>query len=163
MKQLAVPALICATLLCGLGQTGAHAYDLKGDTLVATDALGRSLPGYKQCGPLDPEKHVIITYEPWFDDSVSAGMGANRVGPLNTTQILAANPENPKWGGLFEFHYWDEPELGYYLSKDTWVIRKHMELLMLAGVDIIAIDITNNETYASTVKVLLETLDQIRK
>ncbi len=163
MKQLAVPALICATLLCGLGQTGAHAYDLKGDTLVATDALGRALPGYKECGPLDPEKHVIITYEPWFDDSVSAGMGANRGGPFNTTQILAANPANPKWGGLYEFHYWDQPELGYYLSKDTWVIRKHMELLMLAGVDIIAIDITNNETYASTVRVLLETLDQIRK
>ena len=163
MKYISTLLSLLGIAVLSMGISAAHAYDLRGDTLVATDALGRQLPGYKQCGARKADRYVIITYEPWFDDSPTATMGANRSGPYNTTKILAANPGNPQWGGLYAFHYWDEPELGYYLSSDTYVIRKHMELLMLAGVDIIAIDLSNNETYAPVIKVLLNTLNQIRK
>ena len=98
MKYISALLTLLGIAILGVG-CPTYAYDLKGDTLTATDALGRQMPGYKECGPLKADRHVIITYEPWFDDSPTATMGANRSGPYNTTKILAANPSNPQWGG----------------------------------------------------------------
>ena len=32
------------------------------------------------------------------------------------------------------YHYWGEPQYGYYLSADPWVLRRHAQLLADAGV-----------------------------
>lgn len=48
-------------------------------------------------------------------------------------------------------YFWGEPMYGYYNSADTWVIRRHLALLTLAGVDFYAFDVTNAVTYDSVV------------
>ena len=61
------------------------------------------------------------------------------------TEILKADPVNPKWGG--GVHYWGEPEAGYYIMKDEWIIRRHARMLSDAGVDLIVLDNTNDNIY----------------
>ncbi len=40
--------------------------DLFSDTWVATDALGRQLPGYEECGPVRENRTVGIFYFLWL-------------------------------------------------------------------------------------------------
>jgi hypothetical protein len=114
-------------------------HDVFSDTWAATDALGRKLPGYEECGPPRPNRAVGIFY---FICHVHRPSHL----PLNVTDIIAANPGNftfqPNTG-----HYWGEPEPGYYLSTDRWVIRKHAYQLADAGIDTLIFDTTNNLTF----------------
>jgi len=48
-----------------------------------------------------------------------------------------------QWPGNDAPHHWGEPELGYYLMTDPFVIRKHASMLADAGVDAIFFDVTN--------------------
>jgi hypothetical protein len=63
------------------------------------------------------------------------------------TKLLAQNPEHPAYGPYGSAHWWGEPWLGYYQSDDPWVIRKHMQMLANAGVDVLVFDNTNGPTY----------------
>jgi len=40
-------------------------------------------------------------------------------------------------------YHWGEPELGYYVMTDPFVIRKHASMLADAGIDVIIFDTTN--------------------
>ncbi len=109
--------------------------DVLADTWVATDGLGRALPGASECGPLKKEKWVGIFYWTWHTP---------RGGPNDNTKILAgAKDGEVQWPGNAEAHHWGEPELGYYRITDPFVIRKHASLLADAGVDVILFDTTN--------------------
>jgi hypothetical protein len=136
--------LLCAAaafLIAGQGRCAPdNTWDLRADTWVATDALGRSLPGYDECGPPREGRYVGIFYFLWL------GQHGTR-GPYDITRITAGNPAEPKWGTEQAFHHWGESELGYYLSDDDYVIRKHAYMLMNAGVDVIFFDVTNAFTY----------------
>ena len=59
--------MVILVLLSGLSRLAFSAGDLRSDTWVATDALGRKLPGYAECGPPRAGRYVAILYEPWFD------------------------------------------------------------------------------------------------
>lgn len=110
--------------------------DLYSDTWVATDALGRMLPSAEQCGPLRADKTVGIFYWTWHTHHAGRG-------PFDNSRILAENPDNPQWGPLKAAHHWGQPELGYYISTDPYVIRKHASMLTDAGVDVLIFDTTN--------------------
>ncbi|MBN1817122.1 MAG: hypothetical protein JW828_07150, partial [Sedimentisphaerales bacterium] len=110
--------------------------DLYSDTWVASDVLGRSLPDHKECGEPKKDKFVGIFYWTWH-----TAHGVR--GPYDVTQILADNPKNPQWGPVGAAHHWGRPELGYYISTDRFVIRKHASMLSDAGVDAIFFDTTN--------------------
>ena len=129
--------------------------DLYSDTWVATDALGRSLPGYEECGPPRDGKTVGVFYFIWFGEHGTSG-------PFDITKLLAADPTDPAWGPKGHFHHWGEPELGYYLSNDEYVIRKHAYMLADAGVDVIVIDVTNAETYTDNYMRLCRVFMDIR-
>ena len=60
--------------------------DLQSDTWVATDALGRSLPGYAECGPRKENRFVGMFY------FVTHNNNGAKEGPYNVTEILAADP-----------------------------------------------------------------------
>ncbi|MEN6429117.1 MAG: hypothetical protein ABFE13_27535 [Phycisphaerales bacterium] len=120
----------------GLGAAQSAAWDLYSDTWVATDALGREVPGVDLCGPPRPDKYVGIFYWTWHTLH-------GKQGPCDNSRIIAANPDNPQWGPLGSPHHWGEPELGYYISTDPYVIRKHASMLADAGVDVIIFDTTN--------------------
>ncbi len=110
--------------------------DVFADTWVATDALGREVPGYEECGPVKDEKWVGIFYWTWHVPG--------RGGPYNNTKLLAAAKDgNVEWPPNRTAHHWGEPELGYYLMTDPFVIRKHASMLIDAGVDAVFFDTTN--------------------
>src|SRR5699024_6338856 len=81
-------------------------------------------------------------------------------GPDNVTEILQENPENPDWGS--GTHYWAEPETGYYISTDKWMIRRHARMLSDAGVDVIVFDVTNNITYPNVYTQIAEVFREMR-
>lgn len=136
--------------------------DTQPDTWVATDGLGRTVPGHEQVGPPRPGKFVGAFYFLWMGQH---GTG----GPYDITKILAAHPgamtqpTHPAWGPPASFHFWGEPLFGYYLSDDRWVIRKHAQMLADAGVDVIIFDVTNQETYAKVYHALCETFMRARQ
>jgi hypothetical protein len=109
--------------------------DVLSDTWVATDGLGRVLPGSKECGPVKKDKWVGIFYWTWHTP---------RGGPNDNTKILAATEGGVvHWPANSEAYHWGEPELGYYQMTDPFVIRKHANLLVDAGVDVVVFDTTN--------------------
>ena len=111
--------------------------DVFADTWVAADALGRPVPGFGVCGPVKQDKWVGIFYWTWH----TPGRG----GPYDNTQILSeARGSRVEWpSGLHGSHHWGEPELGYYLMTDPFVIRKHASMLADAGIDVVIFDTTN--------------------
>ncbi|MCF7973163.1 MAG: hypothetical protein K9N55_05080 [Phycisphaerae bacterium] len=112
--------------------------DLLADTWVATDALGREVPEYAACGPVKADKWVGLFYWTWHIPG--------RGGPYDNTKLLAqAQGKQVAWpSGLHASHHWGEPELGYYLMTDPFVIRKHASMLADAGIDVIIFDTTNS-------------------
>lgn len=145
-----------AGALLGSPALGAEAFrDTFSDTWVATDALGRTLPGYAECGPPREGRCVGIFYFLWLGEHGTEG-------PYDITQRLAANPTNPVWGPEGAYHHWGESELGYYLSSDEYVIRKHAHMLADAGVDVVVFDVTNGWTYRSNYLRLCQVYTQIR-
>lgn len=56
------------------------------------------------------------------------------------------------------YHHWGESAFGYYNSTDEWVIRKHVEMFVAAGIDFLVFDCTNGFTYQNVAKVLFNVL-----
>lgn len=88
-------------------------------------------------------------------------------GQYNSQQVLDINKmlydgDESLWEPtkVQEFHHWGEPLYGYYNAKDPWVLRKHVELLTLAGVDFLVFDTTNSTVYYDVLDVLLPILQE---
>lgn len=114
---------------------------------MATDALSRSLPGFRKTGPVKAEKWVGLFYYIWHGYHP-----ANADTIYDNTKILKDNPYSPIYGPLHQFHYWGEPEAGYYRSDDPWVIHRNIAMMAAAGVDFIYFDVTNAYMYLQTVE-----------
>jgi len=136
--------------------------DLGSDTWVATDALGRSLPGAKDVGLPRPNKFVGVFYFLWLGQHGDEG-------PFDIAKILAKepgalqNPKSPLWGSLGYPHHWGESLFGYYVSDDESVLRKHAQMLADADVDMIVFDVTNQLTYPRSWKALCRVFDQVKR
>lgn len=128
--------------------------DLQSDTWRATDALGRSLPEFIEVGPPKTDRYVGMFCFLTANSPGSKGL-------FDVTKIKAVDPKNPKWGN--GAHYWGEPELGYYLSTDEWVIRQHATLLADAGVDVLIFDCTNNVTYPEVTTTIFNVFRKMRQ
>ena len=125
---------------------------------TATDALGRILPSYKETGGVKQGRYVGLFYWLWHGPLRST---ANNPNSFNVTKILAGNPTKTDW--RMEDYYWNEPENGYYLSADPWVMKRHLILIADAGVDFIFLDFTNSSIYRTELKQLLDTIKTLRK
>lgn len=101
---------------------------------------------------------VSICYSVWFNNTYRPAF-------YNNTEILATNPDNPKWGPVTAFHYWAEPALGYYNSDNTEVIKTHLRQLQEAKVDFIILDFTNGlaEMLLEDTEVLCNTALELKK
>jgi hypothetical protein len=139
--------------------------DIFPDTWVATDALGRTMPGYSAVGPVktDQRRVVGIFYITWHSDSL-----ANLKSPYaaDVSRILVADPnarldaKNPLW--TEGSYHWGEPEAGYFLSKDEYVIRKDMSMLADAGVDVLVMDVTNAVRYWDEWDVVFRVMQEMK-
>jgi hypothetical protein len=129
--------------------------DTMPDTWVATDELGRVLPGFKECGRPRPDRTVGIFYFLW--------LGAHDI-----TKILAKDPaamtnqNSPPWGPMHAAHHWGESVFGYYNTNDPYVLGKHAQMLSDAGVDVVIFDVTNQITYRKNYMALLRASADVR-
>lgn len=157
MKRLLFPFLALGAMTASAQAQPSPPLDLKSDTWVATDALGRQVARGGDAGVPAPRagKTVVMFYYIWHGFH-------SPIGPNDITQILAKDPANPQWGPNGSFHWWGEPEAGYYRAEDPWVIRRNMSMLADAGVDAIFFDVTNAETYPNTVKAVCDTIRSMR-
>ena len=124
------------------------------------DDLGRALStDIEEKGELDTgrKRQVGIFYFLWQGEH-------GTVGPYDNYKIATEHPEalvsEAAWlkaggGNVGAHHFWGEPLFGYYTSKDTWVMRKHLQMLTDAGVDFIVFDATNAYPYSERVKQLI--------
>ena len=139
--------------------------DIYSDTWVGTDALGRKMPVVSEAGAVkhDQRRVVGIFYITWHGNQFGE---LGRPWNADVTKILAKDPsarmdaKNPLWcEGLY---HWGEPECGYFLSKDKWVIRRDISMLSDAGVDVLVMDVTNAERYWSEWDVLFTEMEKMK-
>lgn len=134
--------------------------DVYADTWVATDALGRSLPTFAEVGPPRTNRQVGLFYFLWVNQGVT---NKHQAPVLDITRILAENPDQPQWGGPGAFHFWGEPELGYYSIEDPFVLTRHRSLLTAAGIDTLILDQTNALVYPDELLAVCANLDEGRR
>ena len=105
------------------------------------------------------ERLVGLFYFLWLGEH---GCGA----PRDVSKILAADPDagnkpdSSVWGRIGQYHHWGEPLYGYYRSDDEWVVRRHMKLIMQAGIDFLFFDTTNAAIYERNAKLVMRVLKE---
>lgn len=137
------------------------------NNITATDALNRTLPSWEEVGSSKEKKQVGIFYWTWHTQLSKNGQ---RI-PYNLTEMLEGHPEaihdynHPLWPKDPEtVYFWGEPLFGYYLDTDEWVLRKHAELLAMAGVDVVIFDCTNGSfTWKESYMALCKTFMKARQ
>ena len=122
---------------------------------VATDALGRSLPTAAETGPARANKYVGIFYFLW--------QGVYPGSIYDISKLIRANQTKLAYGPVGAFHWWGEPEAGYYRADDPWLIRRNLQMLTNAGIDILFLDATNGDTYLNTARKLCAISMDMRK
>ena len=89
-----------------------------------------------------------------------------RGAPYDISKITAAHPDAGQhpdadwWGGVGVYHHWGEPFYGYYYSEDEWVVRRHMKLILQAGIDFLFFDTTNAVIYEKNAKLVMRVLQE---
>ncbi len=139
--------------------------DIYSDTWVATDALGRTMPSYEEVGPVkDDQRRVTgIFYITWHTQDKA---GLEQPYRADVTKILNEAPEarldtdHELW--YTNSYHWGEPEMGYFLSQDEYVIRKDMSMLTDAGVDVLVLDVTNGVHYWDEWEVTFKVMSQMK-
>ena len=158
--------LVSWFVLFSVDLTAQEIIDIQPDTWVATDALGRSMPGHDLVGPIkkDQRRVVGIFYITWHRDEA-----ANKGTPPyqgDVTRILESEPDARLDGNHAAWttnsYHWAEPELGYFLSRDEYVIRKDMSMLADAGVDVLVLDVTNAVRYWDEWESVFAVMEKMR-
>ncbi len=139
--------------------------DIYSDTWVATDALGRTMPTSLDVGKIkkDKKRVVGIFYVTWHSNNLAKLKSPYQA---DATKVLASHPEarfndaDPAW--TEGSYHWGEPETGYFLSRDKYVIRKDMYMLSVAGVDVLILDVTNAVEYWDEWATLFSTMEEMK-
>ena len=161
--------LAVAPAVAGVARAG----DVRSDTWVATDALGRSLGPPARApradrfvamfyfmvhgtratrttatGPYDRADRIL-------DNDAILHQLDGRLGPASADYVAAYRHPGPYW--------WGEPAVGYFLSDDEWVHRKNLVMLADAGVDVILLDATNAVLYEDAQRALFGAAEGLRR
>ncbi len=169
INSLFAVLLTAAIMSCGTtardSSVSSEGDDLYSDTWVATDALGRTMPQIDSVGPVknDQRRVVGIFYITWHTQNL---LKARSPYEADVTKVLHNDPnarmqaDNPEW--KYGSYHWGEPEMGYFLSQDEWVIRKDMSMLSDAGVDVLVMDVTNAVRYWDEWEVTFSVMEKMR-
>ena len=133
------------------------------DTWVATDALGRVMPD-ADASPLrtDKPRTVGIFYITWHDEGKhnwNSPYGGDVTRTLQQAPEARLDAFHPAWKE-WSLH-WGEPEAGYFLSQDRWVIRRDLSMLADAGIDVLILDVTNAVLYWDEWAVLFDEMQKM--
>jgi len=159
---------VMALAIASAGTT-ARAQDLMADTWVGTDALGRTMPTAAEAGMTkhDKKRTVGMFYITWHDENQFDTPADYR----NVDETLRQNSEarltdktglwsHPNMSGAY---HWAEPEMGYFLSCDRYVIRHDLSMLSDAGVDVLILDVTNAVCYWKQWDTLFDVMEEMRR
>lgn len=123
-------------------------------SLTATDDYGRSVTpmAFRKT---DRERYVGLFYWMWISNTNyyyhnifdCTKLMSTEEGQAAFWNIDPSNAEYQQLSQVGAFHFTNEPLYGYYNSSDPWVITRHMELFMLAGIDFIFLDTSNALIY----------------
>ncbi|MBO4550028.1 MAG: hypothetical protein J5733_04800 [Bacteroidaceae bacterium] len=151
MKRLSLLSLILLSCISASSQS----------SIVATDALGRTLPTAEEC-PLktDKPRTVGIFYITWHTPDHHDGQPYT----YDVTKRIEADPNciygNPDFP--YATYHWGEPEYGYFLSQDKYVAFHDLSMLADAGVDVLIMDVTNAVCYWDEWEVLFQTMQEMK-
>lgn len=122
--------------------------------LCGIDVYGRV---FQPVAGFDETKEVGIFYFLWHGESGKS--------TFNVTELLKNDPETlyDLSKDTNEFHYWGEPLYGYYRSWDQWVIRRHVEMLINAGIDYLIFDATNGFHYKRSYTAVFDVLTEYQQ
>ncbi len=128
---------------------------------AGVDDLDRALADSDAVGAVkaEQERYVGLFYFLWHGVHDAAGT----IGVARNLQAILDGTSKVGYGIKDEQHWFAEPLYGYYFANDTWVLRKHAELLTNAGVDFLFFDTTNNFTYSRTALKLMEILHELNE
>ncbi len=162
----ALALLSCGQSISAFAADNGAERDLYSDTWYAVDAIDRTTPTNEEVGDVktDHERVVSIFYITWHTQNY-----ANLPNPYtcDVTKTLNEAPDarldanHPAWHNQWSFH-WGEPETGYFLSQDEYIIRKDMSELADAGVDVIILDVTNAVHYWAEWDLLFSTMEKMK-
>ena len=146
-----------------------NAIDYAFSNLCGEDALGRQIKrinGLKK----DKTRYVGMFYSLWLGghkggtqqavyDITELEKTPEGVEALNDLRTDPGNPNSP----VGEFHFWGQPLYGYYDMSDPYVVTRHIELFINAGLDYLCIDATNSVLYYDATFNLLNLLMKFQK
>ena len=153
-KLLAAASLALSVSLCFAACSGGSGTERIEDTRDITEEQYTTY----SLSPIDGEKegkYVGMFYFLWC--------GAHSLNKYDINYLLENDPE-ALWASTDTdsvrgaYHYWGEPLYGYYHQSDPWVVSRHVEMFVNAGIDFLGLDVTNAVTYDAQVQVLLDTL-----
>lgn len=150
-----------------MAQGNTPEWDIYPDTWVGTDGAGRIQPTADEVGQTktDKPREVGIFYVTWHTKG-----NYKRPSPFNqdVTQILQKDPDarldgaHKLWNRYPGYYFWGEPEVGYFLSTDPYVIRHDISMLADAGVDVLILDVTNGVVYWDEWTALFKELESMK-
>ncbi|MBQ7378991.1 MAG: hypothetical protein IJW70_04835 [Clostridia bacterium] len=129
---------------------------------AGTDDLDRSLFDSSEVGVVTEDHDVGIFYFLWHGEHGDPGVN-NMQQIIDQSGDAAGDLNNPLWGDVHEWHWWGEPLYGYYYIEDEYVMRKHVELLINAGIDFLYFDTTNLATYSENALKLMKILHEFNE
>ncbi len=128
------------------------------EALCGTDALGRQiLPAGETNGKL-----VGIFYLLWLGNDYSDEGDPYFEGIYDMSKMDFADIYSGSGSPFLKMHFYAEPLFGYYNMQDYWVVERHVQMFIAAGMDFLAVDATNNNIYKEPLSVLLEILETYR-
>ncbi len=135
-----------------------YTHEAMPDTWVFTDGLGRESLTYEDVGGPKDDKTVALFYWTWHNSTRYGSKATNLQKVSEEHPEAIANYNDPFWATVGTGYVWNESIYGDYVALDTWVLRKHAELLANAGIDVIFTDNTNGtETWRECYVKLYET------
>ena len=138
----------------------------------ATDDLNRPLYDSSEVGSYGSkgERYVGLFYFLWHGEHGDHGIfdlqkNIDQFGTSNQGGVFtgASTLDCGAYGPQGAMHWFAEPLYGYYYARDTWVMRKHVELLTNAGVDFLYLDVTNGFPYIPNAKKLMAILHEFNE
>ena len=143
------------TALSGVYASADVSWDTYSDTWVAVDELGRKVAvagdGVER-QQVDPEVSIGMFYYIWH--------GFHTEWDKTVTELLDESTDNPQWGPVGTFHWGSTPWLGRYKGGNQYIVARHMQMLMDAGVDFLFFDATNAYVYPVHVRTVMAEIDR---
>ena len=131
---------------------------------AGTDDLGRPLYDSNEVGVYeDGKRYVGLFYFLWHGQHGDDGVfDLQKI--IDEEGVQAAGSlDCGRYGPEGAMHWFAEPLYGYYYASDKWVLRKHVELLTMANIDFLYLDVTNGYTYRNNALELMKILHEFNQ